>query len=195
MLKKIAISPESTNYGDNDANVAYLYRGYIIWKSTQVYVGDRGGYRDEWNYGPAVLHQPDAELGETFEPYWDDTGNTDACESRRDCVACIDKRLDECRVARLAWEAEQAAEAAKEPTLVDFLVEFGLELTLESNGISRYVRDNVQVSVDTVYGGAEVVALESDGFTEKRRLVLPASQWPVHAAAEIVRAVLRERHS
>jgi len=107
MLKKIAISPESTNYGDNDANVAYLYRGYIIWKSTQVYVGDRGGNRDEWNYGPAVLHIPNANLGETFEPYWDDNGDADACESRRDCVACIDKRLDECRVARLAWEAEQ----------------------------------------------------------------------------------------
>jgi hypothetical protein len=95
MLKKIAISPESTNYDDNGANVAYLYRGYIIWKSTQVYVGDRGGNRDEWNYGPAVIHTPDAELGETFEPYWDDTGLVNACESRRDCVACIDKRLDE----------------------------------------------------------------------------------------------------
>ena len=108
MLRKITISPESTNYGDNDANVAYLYRGYIIWKSTQVYVGDRGGNRDEWNYGPAVLHTPNASLGETFEPYWDDNGDADACESRRDCVAVIDKRLDECRVARLAWEAEQA---------------------------------------------------------------------------------------
>jgi hypothetical protein len=102
MLKKIAISPESTNYGDNDANVAYLYRGYYIWKSTQVYVGDRGGNRDEWNYGPAVIHTPDAELGEEFEPYWDDTGLVNACESRRDCIACIDGRL-----------AEQAPEQAQ----------------------------------------------------------------------------------
>jgi hypothetical protein len=193
MLKKIAISPESTNYGDNDANVAYLYRGYIIWKETHIYVGDRGGNRDEWNYGPAVLHAPDAELGETFEPFWDDTGLVNSCESRRDCVACIDKRLAE--KASEATEPEPQPEPAKEPSLVDFLVEFGLELTEEANGISFYVRDNVRVSIDTVYGGVEVVALESDGFTEKRRLVLPASQWPVHAAAEIVRAVLRERHS
>ena len=92
-------------------------------------------------------------------------------------------------------ETEPQPEPAKEPTLVDYLVEFGLELTREANGISVYVRDNVQVSIDTVYGGVEVVALESDGFTEKRRLALPASQWPVHAAAEIVRAVLSERHS
>jgi hypothetical protein len=195
MLKKITISPESTNYGDNDANVAYLYRGYIIWRETHIYVGDRGGNRDDWNFSPAVLHAPDAELGEDFEPFWDDTGLTETCESRRDCVARIDKRLDECRVARLAWEAEQAAEPAKEPALVDFLVEFGLELTEEVGGVSRYVRDNVRVGVDTVGGRIEVVALESDGFTEKRRLCLPVSRWPVHAAAEIVRAVLRERHS
>jgi len=103
MIKKIAISPESANYGDNDANVAYLYRGYIIWKETwEKAAGDRGENRDEWRYGPAVLHAPDAELGEDFEPFWDDTGLTKTCESRRDCVACIDRRLAEAPASPVA---------------------------------------------------------------------------------------------
>jgi hypothetical protein len=119
-----------------------------------------------------------------------DAGDADACGS------LLSKYEDAfLKAFPGAADPEPQPEPVKEPTLVDFLVEFGLELTLESNGISRYVRDNVQVSVDTVYGGIEIVALESDGFTEKRRLVLPAHQWSVHAAAEIVRAVLRERHS
>jgi hypothetical protein len=110
MLKKIAISPESLNYDDNDAKVAYLYRGYIIWKETHIYVGDRGGNRDEWNYGPAVLHTPDAELGETFEPFWDDNGDVDSCESRRDCVARIDRRLAEAPVAEAPQPDPDAVE-------------------------------------------------------------------------------------
>ncbi len=108
-IQKIKISPESTNYDDNVDNVAYLYRGYIIWKETHIYVGDRGGHRDDWNFGPAVLHTPDAELDETFEPYWDDNGDVETCESRRDCVARIDKRLNETRDAISAWEAPQAS--------------------------------------------------------------------------------------
>lgn len=106
-IQKIKISPESTNYDDNDDNVAYLYRGYIIWKS--VLFGDRGGNRDEWNFGPAVFHTPDAELGEAYEPYWDDNGDVETCESRRDCVACIESRLNETRDALAAERASQAA--------------------------------------------------------------------------------------
>lgn len=81
------------------------------------------------------------------------------------------------------------------PALADFLVEWGFSLVREAHGISFYTRENVEVSVDTVYGGVEIVVRADDGIDEKRRLVLPGSQWPVHAAAEIVRAVLRERHS
>jgi len=117
MLKKIAISPESLNYDDNDAKVAYLYRGYIIWKETHIYVGDRGGNRDEWNYGPAVLHRPNAELGETFEPYWDDNGDVDSCESRRDCVARIDKRLAEAPATPVAEAPQPDPDAVENVTL------------------------------------------------------------------------------
>lgn len=89
-IKRIAISPESSNYNDNDENVAYLYRGCIIWKYTNEH-GPRGGRSHEWHYGLARLVTPDAALGEDFEPYWDDVdGRPKACESRKDCIACID---------------------------------------------------------------------------------------------------------
>jgi hypothetical protein len=117
MLKRIAISPESTNYGDNDANVAYLYRGYYIWKTTHESVALRGGRHDEWNYGLAVLHTPDAELGEDFEPFWDDTGLTKTCESRRDCVACIDRRLDEAPASPVAEAPKPDPDAVENVTI------------------------------------------------------------------------------
>lgn len=84
---------------------------------------------------------------------------------------------------------------APAPTLAGFLSEWGLELAAEANGIQRHRRDNVEVYIDTVYGGVEIVVWEEDNVTEKRRLVLPGGKWPVHAAAEVVRAVLRERHA
>lgn len=90
-LQKIEISPESEHHGDNDDNVAYLYRGYIIWKETWLNVGERGGSRDEWNYAPAVLRTP-IEGHENFEPYWDDNGNVETCDSRRECITCIDRK-------------------------------------------------------------------------------------------------------
>lgn len=91
MLKKISISPESSNHNDNDENVAYLYRGYIIWKYTNEF-GPRSGRSDEWHYGPARFVTPDASLGEDFEPYWDDAdGRPRCCETRRDCTSCIDR--------------------------------------------------------------------------------------------------------
>lgn len=96
-FQKVAISPESCNYGDNADNVAYLYTAksgnrYFIWKVTHEYVGDRGGDRDEWNVGQAKFVEADADIGEDFEPYWDDCGplTTRTCESRRDCVACVE---------------------------------------------------------------------------------------------------------
>jgi hypothetical protein len=92
-VKKIAISPESSNHNDNDQNVAYLYRGYIIWKYTNEH-GPLGGRSHEWHYGRAQLVTPDAALGEDFEPYWDDVdGRPQACQSRKDCLACIDRLL------------------------------------------------------------------------------------------------------
>lgn len=97
MLKKISISPESTNYDDNADNVAYLYTAksgnrYFIWKETREYVGDRGGSRDGWHVGQARFVQPDTDLGEDFEPYWDDCGilTSREFESRRDCIAVVD---------------------------------------------------------------------------------------------------------
>lgn len=84
---------------------------------------------------------------------------------------------------------------APAPTLAGFLSEWGLELAAEAHGIQRHRRDNVEVYIDTVHGGVEIVVWEEDNVTEKRRLVLPAGRWPVHAAAEVVRAVLRERHA
>lgn len=87
-IKKIAISPDSSNYGDNEKNVAYLYRGYYIWK---VGAPGEGSLFDAWNFAPAAYHVPDAALGEAFEPYWDDDGNTESAETRRDCLAIIDR--------------------------------------------------------------------------------------------------------
>lgn len=98
-FQKVAISPESCNYGDNDDNVAYLYTAksgnrYYIWKVTleYEYVGERVGGRDEWNVGPARFVEPDAALGEDFAPYWDDCGplTTRTYDSRRDCVSSVE---------------------------------------------------------------------------------------------------------
>ena len=88
MLKKISISPESPNHGENEKNVAYLYRGYYIWQD-----GEKSSLFDAWNFAHAVLHTPSASLGETFEPYWDDNGDTESAETRRGCVAIIDRKF------------------------------------------------------------------------------------------------------
>ena len=117
MLKKIAISPESSNYGDNDENVAYLYRGYIIWKDTWINVGERGGNRDEWNFAPAVFHAPNAALGETFEPYWDSAFNVDARDSRRDCVRSIDFHFEQGLASPDPEAAQPDPDAVKNVTL------------------------------------------------------------------------------
>lgn len=93
MLTKIKISPESLNYDDNDENVAYLYRGYYIWKYTESHGGQH------WRFGEAVLVAPNADMGETFEPYWDDRGPTKTRESRRDCVYSIDLMFEQGLVA------------------------------------------------------------------------------------------------
>lgn len=85
-FKKIKISPESSNYGDNDKNVAYLYRGYYIWQ------GERSGLFDAWNFAPAVLHVPKAD--ETFEPYWDDDGDAASRPTRSSCIKAIDSLYD-----------------------------------------------------------------------------------------------------
>lgn len=88
-IKKIGISPESSNYGDNDKNVACLYRGYYIWQAGE------SGLFDAWNFAPAVLHVPNPELGETFEPYWDNDGDTESAGTRRDCVRIIDTYFEQ----------------------------------------------------------------------------------------------------
>ena len=103
MLKKISISPESPNHGDNEKNVAYLYRGYYIWK---VGAPGEGSLFDAWNFAPAAYHVPDAALGEAFEPYWDDDGCSKSRETRRECLAAI-YRLFEQGLARPAPEAPQ----------------------------------------------------------------------------------------
>lgn len=87
-IQKISISPESSNYWDNEQNVAYLYRGYYIWHDDS-----RSSLFDAWNFAPAVYHVPDAALGETFAPYWDDNGDTESAETRRGCVAIIDRKF------------------------------------------------------------------------------------------------------
>jgi hypothetical protein len=87
MLKKISISPESSNYGDNDKNVAYLYRGYYVWQ------GEKSGLFDAWNFAPAVYHAPQAD--ETFEPYWDDNGDTGSAPTRRYCLTVIDRLCEQ----------------------------------------------------------------------------------------------------
>lgn len=89
MLKKIAISPESSNYGDNDKNVAYLYRGYYVWQAGE------SNLFDAWNFAPAVFHAPDTALGETFEPYWDDDGSTESGPTRRYCLTVIDRLYEQ----------------------------------------------------------------------------------------------------
>lgn len=81
------------------------------------------------------------------------------------------------------------------PALADFLVEWGFSLVRDVHGISHYERENVKVYVTRDTASVEIVVRNDDGWSEKRSLVLPGSQWPVHAAAEVVRAVLRERHS
>lgn len=86
---KIAISPESTNYSDNAENVAYLYRGYYIWKAGE------SGLFDAWNFAPAVFHAPNTALGETFEPYWDDDGDTESAATRAACIRAIDALFDQ----------------------------------------------------------------------------------------------------
>ena len=92
MLKKISISPESPNHGDNEKNVAYLYRGYYIWK---VGAPGEGSLFDAWNFAPAAYHVPDAALGEAFEPYWDDDGCSKSRETRRECLAAIDRLFEQ----------------------------------------------------------------------------------------------------
>lgn len=102
-IKKISISPQSSNYGDNDKNVAYLYRGYYVWQA-----GEKSSLFDAWNFAPAVLWDaPRTSLGETFEPYWDDDGNTESAETRRDCLAIIDRKFEQ-GLAKSAPEAPQA---------------------------------------------------------------------------------------
>jgi hypothetical protein len=87
-FKKITISPESTNHCDNAENVAYLYRGYYIWKAGE------SGLFDAWNFAPAVYHTPKAALGETFEPYWDDDGDTESAATRSSCIKAIDRKFE-----------------------------------------------------------------------------------------------------
>jgi len=89
MLKKITISPESSNYGDNDKNVAYLYRGYYVWQAGE------SGLFDAWNFALAVLWTPDASQGGTFEPYWEDDGCSESGPTRRYCLAIIDRYWQE----------------------------------------------------------------------------------------------------
>lgn len=89
-IQKIKISPESTNYHDNEANVAYLYRGYIVWHDDS-----RPSLFDAWSFAPAVLRTPDASQGESFEPYWDDNGDVESGETRRACIAVIDQKFAE----------------------------------------------------------------------------------------------------
>lgn len=95
-LKKIAIPEHDVNYGDNEANVAYLYRGFYIWKTTVTNVGLRGGTHDEWCFGPADRVTPDDDYGENFEPYWTNGNPTrEMIETRGACVRMIDRIIEQ----------------------------------------------------------------------------------------------------
>jgi hypothetical protein len=152
---------------------------------------------DTWQYAGFTINR--CTHSRTFLATRPDGTKTYVRDRLRDVVVDIDcwhwKQWDERERASSAVNPEPEPVPAPAPTLAGFLSEWGLELVSDANGIQRHRRDNVEVFIDTVYGGVEIVVWEQDSVTEKRRLVLPGGKWPVHAAAEVVRAVLRERHA